>query len=219
MVELRPGKIGTLGIRPVVAAPAAQPKGAAGHLGISPDGRFLFRAAAGALTVTDTAAPSGATGVAPSGELAVGAAVGPFWLSPDATVLVFRSGQVVRVSYPDGLAPKPVREPIGEGVAILYGWHTVAAALAHPRRTIRKIFATENAAHRLTSEGFTLPFARWMNGELAPLVHDGLQRLADGGWVTREAPDRVWSDWQRGASHWTRPWGLSVLGHFLAPVA
>src|SRR5438270_5472928 len=52
--------------------------------------------------------------------------------------------------------PKPVRPPIGEGVAILYGWHTVAAALANPRRTVRKIFATENAAHRLTSEGFTL---------------------------------------------------------------
>jgi asparagine synthase (glutamine-hydrolysing) len=68
-------------------------------------------------------------------------------------------------------------------------------------------------------QGFTLPFARWMNGELAPFVRDGLRRLADGGWVTREAPDRVWSDWQRGATHWTRPWGLSVLGHFLAPTA
>jgi len=53
--------------------------------------------------------------------------------------------------------PKPVRPPIGEGVAILYGWHTVAAALANPRRKIRKIFATENGAHRLTSEGFALP--------------------------------------------------------------
>jgi len=52
--------------------------------------------------------------------------------------------------------PKPVRPPIGEGVAILYGWHTVAAALDNPRRSVRKIFATENAAHRLTSEGFTL---------------------------------------------------------------
>ena len=55
--------------------------------------------------------------------------------------------------------PKPVRPPIGEGVAILYGWHTVAAALANPRRTVRKIFATENAAHRLTSEGLALPVA------------------------------------------------------------
>src|SRR5947199_4707287 len=53
--------------------------------------------------------------------------------------------------------PKPSRPPIGEGVAILYGWHTVAAALANPRRSVRKIFATENAAHRLTSEGFALP--------------------------------------------------------------
>jgi 23S rRNA (guanosine2251-2'-O)-methyltransferase len=53
--------------------------------------------------------------------------------------------------------PKPVRPGIPEGVAILYGWHTVAAALANPRRTVRKIFATENAAHRLTSEGFALP--------------------------------------------------------------
>jgi 23S rRNA (guanosine2251-2'-O)-methyltransferase len=53
--------------------------------------------------------------------------------------------------------PKPVRPPIGEGVAILYGWHTVAAALANPRRTVRKIFATENAAHRLTEEKLALP--------------------------------------------------------------
>lgn len=53
--------------------------------------------------------------------------------------------------------PKPVRPKLDETVAILYGWHTVAAALANPRRTIRRIFATENAAHRLATEGFTLP--------------------------------------------------------------
>ncbi|MEJ0076255.1 MAG: 23S rRNA (guanosine(2251)-2'-O)-methyltransferase RlmB [Alphaproteobacteria bacterium] len=55
--------------------------------------------------------------------------------------------------------PKPVRPGIPEGVAILYGWHTVAAALANPRRTIRKIIATENAAHRLGEEGLALPVA------------------------------------------------------------
>jgi 23S rRNA (guanosine2251-2'-O)-methyltransferase len=54
--------------------------------------------------------------------------------------------------------PKPVRPPIGEGVAILYGWHTVLAALKNPQRHIRKIAATENAAHRLTEEEkLTLP--------------------------------------------------------------
>ena len=55
--------------------------------------------------------------------------------------------------------PKPARPGIPEGVVILYGWHTVAAALANPRRKVRKIFATENGAHRLTSEGLVLPVA------------------------------------------------------------
>src|SRR5438270_45742 len=55
--------------------------------------------------------------------------------------------------------PKPVRPPIPEGVAILYGWHPVAAALRNPQRTIRKIFATENAAHRLAEENIALPVA------------------------------------------------------------
>ena len=55
--------------------------------------------------------------------------------------------------------PKPVRPGIPDGVAVLYGWHTVAAALANPRRTIRKITATENAARRLADEGLTLPVA------------------------------------------------------------
>src|SRR5689334_12424328 len=55
--------------------------------------------------------------------------------------------------------PKPVRPGIPEGIAILYGWHTVAAALANPRRIVRKIIATENAARRLTEEGLALPVA------------------------------------------------------------
>jgi asparagine synthase (glutamine-hydrolysing) len=65
-------------------------------------------------------------------------------------------------------------------------------------------------------QGFTLPFAKWMTADLAPVVQDGLQRLADGGWITSPTPQRVLSDWHRGVAHWSRPWGLSVLGHFLA---
>jgi asparagine synthase (glutamine-hydrolysing) len=68
-------------------------------------------------------------------------------------------------------------------------------------------------------QGFTLPFARWMAADLAPLVHDGLHRLAAGGWVTADAPARIWNDWRRGVTHWSRPWGLSVLGHFLGAAA
>ena len=43
----------------------------------------------------------------------------------------------------DGSADEPV---------ILYGWHTVAAALANPQRRIRKLILTENAARRLADD-------------------------------------------------------------------
>jgi asparagine synthase (glutamine-hydrolysing) len=65
-------------------------------------------------------------------------------------------------------------------------------------------------------QGFTLPFERWMNADLAPVVQDGLHRLAESGWITSGTPERVLSDWHRGVVHWSRPWGLSVLGHFLS---
>jgi 23S rRNA (guanosine2251-2'-O)-methyltransferase len=44
------------------------------------------------------------------------------------------------------------REANADGPVILYGWHTVAAALANPERQIRKLFLTENAARRLADE-------------------------------------------------------------------
>src|SRR5690349_6018455 len=82
--------------------------------------------------------------------------------------------------------PKPVREPLGEGVAILYGWHTVAAALANPARHVRKIFATENAARRLADEGLALPVTPEivrpdaLAARLSPdAVHQGLLVEAD----------------------------------------
>ena len=41
----------------------------------------------------------------------------------------------------------------GDGAVILYGWHTVKAALENPARRIRRLFATENAARRLAEDG------------------------------------------------------------------
>jgi len=69
---------------------------------------------------------------------------------------------------------------------------------------------------RRSKQTFTLPFARWMGGELQPFVRDGMRQLAARGWITPETPDRVWGAWKSGVVHWTRPWGLSVLGHVLA---
>ena len=44
------------------------------------------------------------------------------------------------------------REGGPDGPVILYGWHTVAAALANPQRQIRKLLLTENAARRLADD-------------------------------------------------------------------
>jgi 23S rRNA (guanosine2251-2'-O)-methyltransferase len=44
------------------------------------------------------------------------------------------------------------REAGPDGPVILYGWHTVAAALANPQRQIRKLLLTENAARRLADD-------------------------------------------------------------------
>src|SRR3569833_3534155 len=40
----------------------------------------------------------------------------------------------------------------GDDVAVLYGWHTVTAALRNPTRQVRKLLVTENAARRLSEE-------------------------------------------------------------------
>ncbi|HEY6024725.1 MAG TPA: 23S rRNA (guanosine(2251)-2'-O)-methyltransferase RlmB [Pseudolabrys sp.] len=42
-----------------------------------------------------------------------------------------------------------------EGPVVMYGWHTVLAALRNPARHIRKLLATENAARRLSDEGIS----------------------------------------------------------------
>lgn len=40
-----------------------------------------------------------------------------------------------------------------DDTVIMYGWHTVSAALRNPARRVRKLLATENGARRLADEG------------------------------------------------------------------
>jgi 23S rRNA (guanosine2251-2'-O)-methyltransferase len=78
------------------------------------------------------------------------------------------------------------REQGPDGPVILYGWHTVAAALANPQRRIRKLLLTENAARRLADDNIdtrvTPEIVRpaLIDQRLGPdAVHQGLLAEAD----------------------------------------
>jgi 23S rRNA (guanosine2251-2'-O)-methyltransferase len=73
-----------------------------------------------------------------------------------------------------------------DGPAVLYGWHTVKAALENPTRRIRRLMTTENAARRLADDGVPLPIEPELvrpdviEARLGPdAVHQGLLAEAD----------------------------------------
>src|SRR5215469_16807437 len=78
------------------------------------------------------------------------------------------------------------RDHGGDGSVILYGWHTVTLALQNPKRRIRKLLLTENAARRLEEDGIkprvTPEIVRptQIDALLTPdAVHQGLLAEAD----------------------------------------
>src|ERR1700733_14157584 len=78
------------------------------------------------------------------------------------------------------------RDSSSDGPAILYGWHTVAAALANPERRIRKLWLSENAARRLADDHIDTRVApeivrpSLIDQRLGPdAVHQGLLAEAD----------------------------------------
>jgi 23S rRNA (guanosine2251-2'-O)-methyltransferase len=81
---------------------------------------------------------------------------------------------------------RPPRGRDASGPAILYGWHTVKAALENPARRFRRLLATENALRRLADDGVALPVKPELvrpdviDARLGPdAVHQGLLAEAD----------------------------------------
>jgi 23S rRNA (guanosine2251-2'-O)-methyltransferase len=76
--------------------------------------------------------------------------------------------------------------PRSDDTVVLYGWHTVMAALANPQRRFRRLLATENAARRLAEEklspGAKLEMVRPESIDAlvgADAVHQGLYAETD----------------------------------------
>jgi len=60
--------------------------------------------------------------------------------------------------------------------------------------------------------GFTLPFERWLRGEMKPVVEDTLLK---GDWeqvsIGAGAVRQVWNRFLAGETSWSRPWALFIL--------
>jgi asparagine synthase (glutamine-hydrolysing) len=72
----------------------------------------------------------------------------------------------------------------------------------------------DDIVHR-PKRGFTLPFEQWLRGDLRPEVEPVLEKkISQGplaGLLDPNEVRRVWHDFLRGATSWTRPWSLYVL--------
>ncbi|MFZ0839561.1 MAG: 23S rRNA (guanosine(2251)-2'-O)-methyltransferase RlmB [Xanthobacteraceae bacterium] len=89
-----------------------------------------------------------------------------------------------RPNQPQRRHSAPARDR--DGPVILYGWHSVKAAIENPARKLHRLLATENAARRLAEDGIQLPTnlelvrPETIVARLGPeAVHQGLLAEAD----------------------------------------
>ena len=124
----------------------------------------------------------------------------------DLDVMSMAHGLEVRVPFVDHQLLDAVWPDLGAHPSLMRGKRLLHETLARP--------LPPSAVDR-PKQGFTLPFAKWMSGELQPFVRSGMAHLASSGWIAPAVPDETWRAWQSGVAHWSRPWALGVLGEFL----
>src|SRR5271157_6044127 len=63
--------------------------------------------------------------------------------------------------------------------------------------------------------GFTLPFERWLRGEMKPVVENALLKSNwDQTSISASAVREVWDRFLAGETSWSRPWSLFVLARW-----
>jgi asparagine synthase (glutamine-hydrolysing) len=125
----------------------------------------------------------------------------------DLDVMSMLNGLEVRLPYVDHHLIGTVWPELGQHARLLAGKTLLHASLDAP---------LPRSVLEHPKQGFAVPISKWINEELASFVQDGLRSAAAAGWISRDAPVLVWDDWINGAVHWTRPWGLAVLGYFVS---
>jgi asparagine synthase (glutamine-hydrolysing) len=124
----------------------------------------------------------------------------------DLDVMSMAHGLEVRVPFVDHILLDAVWPELGAHPSLLRNKRLLHETLKQPLPPL--------AVNR-PKQGFTLPFAQWMAGDLQPFVRSGMEHLAEAGWIAPGVPETTWRAWQRGAAHWSRPWALGLLGAFL----
>ena len=83
------------------------------------------------------------------------------------------------------------------------------------RRTFADLLRPQVTKRR--KSGFTLPIGRWMAGPLRDMCEDAIKHLKTQGLLRPEAVDKIWNEFISSTerSHWSRPFALCVLGHYL----
>lgn len=61
-------------------------------------------------------------------------------------------------------------------------------------------------------QGFTFPMEQWVGHELKGMVREGMNHLAQEGWIAAQVPAELEAAMQAKTIHWSRPWALAVCG-------
>ena len=97
----------------------------------------------------------------------------------DVDVMAMAHGLEVRVPFVDHELLDTVWPELGRHPSLLRRKRLLFETLERP---------LPEAIVGRPKQGFTLPFADWMRGELAPVVQDGLGQLERGGWIAKAPP-------------------------------